>query len=161
MKKKSLLFLFFLLIVSCNSVNDNRILLFNDVYFELFVGDKQRVLEERVKNNYLDLISNKEVQIPLFKHIKNKNYSLFIGLPYNTTLSKINQQNLFEESIILFSKKDERFFSFKSYKNKSDYVVEYVQKVDENLLYILLVSDYSESINHLSYFEELSKRIIK
>lgn len=157
--KKYLPVLGFIFFISCNSHNDNSIALFNDLSFELGKGEKLAEITSGTQSNYAGFISQKKVQIPLFRYIKATGYDIYIGIPYNTSLSELNDSKLLGDSLSLENKVDSLSFNFNTFAKDSTYFCEYIQKSQNNLLYILAVTESKQLLDSLFNYNVLAKRV--
>ncbi|MFW5804638.1 MAG: hypothetical protein ACOCWG_05355, partial [bacterium] len=110
-------------------------------------------------DKYSQYFNNKKnIQIPLFKYIRNDSYEIFLGIPFNTTLEEIKKLELKSINDSVSHAEDDVPF-FKSYQKDYFYLTEYITKHDEQLVYIFTLSN---SPNHSdSLFNKLNivKRI--
>lgn len=155
-------YIFVLLVIllsACSTNPKNNIDLFNGNSFKLNSNEKESQITTGLKNSYLDFIKEKEIQIPLFKSIKNSNYVIFIGLPVNTSASKLFETSIFNDSLLLTSKTDNSSYDFKKYKNGNQFISEYSANIQDNLVYILTITDSENVSDSLFNFGELSSRL--
>ncbi len=159
MKMKKLGILILLLttiIISCSNENKNVIELFNELTFNLHKGENIANLNPIINNRYIEILDSDQIQVPLFKYIKHKNYELYIGIPYNTSLEAITQD---QANNSISSTKDSLHY-FSQYKKGELFISKYVAKYNnESLVYICTVSNSSKQSDLLFNKVELSKRI--
>jgi hypothetical protein len=150
------------LISSCNSENNNDIHLFNDYFFDLSYNEKEIDISENSKNIYFDILENKNIQIPLFKCIKSLDYFIFIGLPVNTSFSEMKTSTLIGQNLSVSNNISSSSFIHKTYFNNESYFSEYTYSIEDNMVYILTVTDskiISDSLfNQKSLFERLNSK---
>ncbi len=159
--KIKLLFIFVLLLTACQLAKENKqIPVFNNLHFQTLSAEKVVKLSPEVKEMYFGIVGERPVQVPLFKCLKGPDYHIFIGIPYNTNLNEISGTKLADKLNPLSLESDGKTYDFKSYQKDSVFVSEYAEKLNEDLLYILAISNTKEI--HINSFniENLSNRII-
>ncbi|PWH82257.1 hypothetical protein [Brumimicrobium oceani] len=160
MKNYIFLFLLFLTFACGDTQKDkNEIDLFNGNAFTLNSGEKEAQITVGLKKAYLQLIENKATQIPLFKSVKGAGYTIFIGLPVNTSADQLFTAPLFNDSLLLNSKTEDSKFEFKQYAKENQYVSEFATDIQGNLIYFLALTDSKDLSDSLLNYNELSKRL--
>jgi len=153
--------LFLITLTSCNSFTSNKkVILPNGVNIPLYDNEVQ--IHEHSKFITEDYFSffkkNINIQTPLYRTIRHKGYLLFISLPYNKTITNISNENLIKEIYTLEKKEsDQTSYSYKSYTQSSQHLVEFVKKIDNNLIYMLAVTsdeNTAKSFSKSSYFSD-------
>lgn len=77
---------------SCTTQNQNGIPVSNNLAFKTLPAEKELPLTAAAEQKYRAYFNNQpQNQIPLLRHIKHPDYELFIGLPFNTTFSRLKQ----------------------------------------------------------------------
>jgi len=158
-KSSYILILITALTISCTPKKENSINLFNDIRFGLQQGE-ELVDIKLMSTSYLDQTNQKKIQVPLFKCIKNSNYIMYIGIPYNTSLSALSKSELFEKNLPIQANTDSTTFDYKQYLHDATYITEYAVKVQNNLLYVIAVSKSKAIQDSLFNFKVLSHRLI-
>lgn len=157
--KNPFLFLFLIFIISCSNIKNNEIALFNETSFIIFEDEVICSIDFETKNKYTENFNNSNIQVPLFKYIKNNNYEIFIGIPYNTSIDLLYQKKNGINDSLLNSKLDSLCY-FKNYKRSEKYITEYVSKVDaSSLIQISTMTISKEISDSLFNIFELSKRL--
>ena len=162
MRKRLQSLLIALFISACSSTNDNEVVIFNNISFNLIEGEKLCFSETNNKEHYHAYFSNTDLQIPLFRCIENKDYLIYIGIPFNTSLSELVEFQILNhlESPISFESDTLSYF-YKSHKIGTDYHIEYSKEIDKNLIYILAVTNSRAIFDSLFSHKTLSNRISK
>ncbi|HLF35573.1 MAG TPA: hypothetical protein VI583_15125 [Cyclobacteriaceae bacterium] len=109
-----LLILFIFSFHSCSTGGKNEIRLFNNLAFILREGEYAAEIDTGIVSKYTGYFNNQDIQIPLFRYIKNDHYEIFIGIPYNTTFEKLalsrlavydsSRQNFKSDSSFLYNR---------------------------------------------------------
>jgi hypothetical protein len=137
MKKISSFFI--LVLLGCSSViNNNELFLFNNISFKINHDEKIVDVTPNLTVKYFNYVKNSHLQIPLLKVINGRDYTIFLGIPYNTSLKKLTQIQLLQNSTdsILFQS-DSSSYYFKKQNNDSIFIAEYSRIFDKNIIYIL------------------------
>lgn len=163
LKVKSFKFLFLLLFLSaCGSQSGDDIALFNNIFFK---KDKtEKICDSSVNNDvlYYSRFENEEIQIPLFKCLYGKNYSVFIGIPYNTDFKAIHDMTSEDKRHeTLLSEGDSLSFFFKDFIKDGKYYNEYCRQSRDGLIYLLAVSGDETIVDSLFGSDSFSNRLIK
>lgn len=161
--KKLLPLLLFLFILSCkNDTSKRTIPIFNAISFQTNKGEKLSLKNQIVTETYKSYFSNEDIQIPLFKYIKGKNYSIYISIPYNTTLKNLEKQQFINPK---FNQKnfqtDSTSYFFRKFADKSTYISIYSKEFDKNLIFVLTETNSKKISDSLFNKTKLSKRFIK
>lgn len=149
---KNLFFLFILFsALACSTDAEEKtgkeVFIFNNISFKLLDGEYLTPLNPGVKEAYLSNFQPSHLQVPLFKSIENTTYSIYLGLPFNTTIEKLVHYELVADSVApLLTKSDTLTYFFKQHFNDTLYISEYAQVFDGNLIY-LLATTKSEAIS--------------
>ena len=152
--KNVVIFFLSLAILSCTSTkNENEVSLFNNLVFKLKQGEVIQKATLEVKDRYTNYFNSSSIQVPLFKYIKHKDYEIFIGIPYNTSIEVMieNQLNR-QDSLIQNStlQRDSSYF-LSTYNIAQSHIIEYAVKSENNsFIYLAAIADsraINESIN--------------
>lgn len=158
--KNSIIVLIFLSILSCSDINRNIIPLFNGITFEMNEGEEMGVITSSVKEIYAENFNNSEIQIPLFRYIKHSNYQIFIGIPYNTSINELTQNQLRKQEDLISNLKGDSLYFYDRYKRGDFYMTEYAAMFSNNsLIYISTISPSKELTDSLFIQSELLSRI--
>jgi len=152
---------FLFLYLSCTNNNSKEINLFNNISFTLHTGEKLSEITPVITDMYSEYFNNQQVQIPLFKYIKHKDYVIFIGIPYDTSIDKMmNLQSMKPDSCHVSLEKISTGF-FNKYKKNGYYIFEY-SAVFENksLIYISAMSDSKEISDSVFNKQGIINRIL-
>jgi len=154
--------LFFFLLISCTGASD-EIQLYNNNKFKILKGE---ILTEKNKEeleNYENMFSYKNLQLPLFKIILSEHYKIYIGIPYRL-----------KKEVLLESMKNEKKGTnqkvniendniMKVYENENFYLCEYlIDSKNKMVLYFgIIFSKNKFKENELFSLNDISKRLLK
>jgi hypothetical protein len=158
--RRLILFLFLILVISCTTKNKNDIKLFNNISFEMRNGETLMDIHSSIKEMYTEYFNNQQIQIPLFKYIKHRNYIIFIGIPYETSIHKMTKIQLEkpDSSRLFFESNNKSFFN--KYKKNRFYITEYSILIENNsMIYISTMTNSKEISDSLFNKSEIVKRI--
>jgi hypothetical protein len=152
--------LFPVLFLSCTPKNKNEIQLFNNISFEIYAGETLMDIRPSITEMYTEYFNNQHIQIPLFKYIKQSNYVIFIGLPYDTSIDKmIKIQSEKPDSFRLFFESNPTSF-YNKYQKNGYYITEYSTVLENSsIIYIATLADTKEVSDCLFSKLQISKRI--
>jgi hypothetical protein len=149
----------FFLILACSSANkDSSVFLFNDKAFRLLDGEKVVTIDSKNEEIYNSYFDKKVVQIPLFKCVKTESYTVFIGIPFNTSVKELADLSLKKTLNQTFFKGDSTNYFYKTYSDKDEYITVYTKSFDNNLVYVLTVSNSAKISDSLFNQKTLSNR---
>jgi hypothetical protein len=162
MKNILIYFLVSLMFLCCESKENQFVPLFNNISFKINSGEKATKIELREKeifNSYFDKKNN--IQIPLYRCIKSEKYIIFIGIPFNTTLKELSKnklsKNFSSPSLELYSNE----YFYKTYQNNKENITIYAKNFQNNLVYILAVSNSNNKLETFFDIKTLSQRFNK
>lgn len=158
MKKTILLLFIVLTIICCTSKSESEIALFNDIFFVLTDEEEIISLDAKKKEDFHSYFDNKSIQIPLFRCIKTDNYLIYLGIPINTSINKLAEFKLNHTNNHSFFESDSSSYFYIAHQNEDNYITEYSIAFDNNLIYILTVSNSRELSDSLFNKKTLSKR---
>jgi len=146
-----------LLLVSCKK--ENNVAIPNDITLQIIKGERLFLSSDEIlKNQYFSFI--KENTIPLYKCLVSKKYTIFTGIPYNTTTGQICQDHLLKNDFDTQKKQNENNYCYKISKDqKGNYIVEYAIK-NKGQLYILASTKDTLVLNSKLSKEAFDKRLI-
>ena len=132
----------------------------NGLKFKLQEAEVQENINDVTKKNYFSFFGKNKNQLPLFKFIKSKNYEIYIGLPFKTSIPKLlsNSISVNDSSVIILNS-DSVSFMFRKSKLNNNYITEFAKQYDANIIYLLCVSNSKSVSDSVFSFEKLSKRI--
>lgn len=158
--KKIILFLFIVFtLLYCTSTDKSEVIFFNNITFELIDGEEIISIDSREKENYHSYFNNTSIQVPLFRCIKSDNYVIYLGIPINTSIKKFADFKLEHTNNSLFFESDTNSYFYISHQNDHNYISEYSRVVDDNMIYVLTVSNSLELHDSLFNMQTLSKRL--
>lgn len=150
-----------LLAASCTSETEQKVVLFNGATFELKEGEEIVEIDTDKKEVYNHYAQKEYIQIPVYKCVTHEKYSIFLGIPINTSIKKIIEYNSLHRRDITLLESDSINYFYATYENENNYVVEYAKTSENNLFYILVVSDIVERSGASFNKNALSKRFNK
>lgn len=155
----SVIFLF-CFIISCSPKKDNEIHLYNEIYFKINEGEAIGVADSKTRDIYTENFNNGPVQIPLFKYINHKDYDIFIGLPFNTSLDALIQNQPAKLDSLISNQESDTLSYYIAYKRNGLYITEYAVKLTgSSLVFISTISRSKEITDSLFNKFGLSTRI--
>jgi len=158
--KKLLSILIIISFFACtSSKKDKEVFIFNNISFKLIEGESLVDIKPKIKENYLSYFKNTNLQIPLLKSIKNKDYAIYLGIPYNTSIEKLIKFQIFRQSVNpIVLQSDTISYFLKKQNNDTTYISEYSKVFDQNLIYILAITNSKIISDSLFNQTELSNR---
>ncbi|MGM0565529.1 MAG: hypothetical protein ACQESX_02115 [Bacteroidota bacterium] len=158
-----LLILSFAFLISCNQKDhsDEAIEIFNKYTFKLENAESSIPLTDEIHQRYDSLIAGKELQIPLFKYVESSDYKLYIGVPYNTSLKNIKDQEIFPGTLRTSQRDKPGEFTYKTYTAYGSFLAEYAENLEGNLVYLLGVSRSKPVADSVFSRKAFSNRIKK
>jgi len=135
--KKILYLTIVVFIASCSTKNQNNVILFNNINFKLHASEKKLLFDSLSQQNFQLNFNNSNIQIPIFKVIQGNDYSIYLGIPINTSLKKLIQ---FKSTIIppnTTIETDSISYFFTKYKTGEEYKMELSKSFDNNIIYIV------------------------
>lgn len=149
--------------MACSSEVEEKtgeeVFIFNNITFELLDGEYLTPINPEVKDEYLSNFQPSHLQVPLFKSIQNTEYSIYLGLPFNTTIEKLFHYELVAETkATLLAQSDTLSYLFKQHYNDTLYISEYAKVFDGNLVYLLATTKSEEISDSLFNQTALSNR---
>ena len=160
MKRSVILILFIIIVLSCSIKKEKEISLFNNIVFEMYDGEAIINIKPKILNMYTEYFNNQLIQVPLFRYIESKNYKIFIGIPYNTSIEQLIKSQLAKpDSSRLYLKSDSLFY-FTKYVKDGFYITEYASASENKpLIFTSTMADSQVLSDSLFNELELSKRI--
>jgi hypothetical protein len=147
-------------ILSCSSEKRNKTPLFNELTFELNEGETIGVIDSKIKNKYTEYFNSSLIQVPLFKYIKHDNYEIFIGIPYDTSIEAMVQNQLEKKDSRITTLKSDSLYYYENYKRNDFYIAEYAVKIEgKSLIFIATMSNSKELTDSLFNELRISNRI--
>jgi len=152
-----------LILVCCSSKQDQdqNLFLFNDISFKLIDGEKVVNTDSKHKEIFHSYHDAKSTQIPLFKCLESDNYSIFIGVPFNTSLIELSNISMPPHLKLTLFEGDSINYVYKAYNSEKELVTIYAKNFMDNLVYVLTVSNSAELSDSLFNAKALSNRFNK
>lgn len=148
---------------ACNSsrLPDGTVVLFNDYKMKLQPGEEVKELDAVQKKVYEQYCNNTAaVQVPFFKMLSHKDYTLFIGLPFHSSLERLAaaKETAAADTVFAHLLSDTSFY--RQAKQDSFYVTEYVYRPDSSMMICIFALSKSPS-GPVSAEAMLRQRIFK
>lgn len=158
---KLLIIYFFIVVALANCNSNNNIPLLNNNFFNTFPNEKINKIDTRVVNKFKALFQNQSIQIPLYRYIVTQQYSIFLAIPFNTNIKSLKNFNLNNTYKLDTLESDSLNYVYKSYRNKNEYISIYSELLNNNLVYILTITESKRFSDSLFNKMGLSNRILK
>jgi hypothetical protein len=129
-----------LIIVSCKSQQPKSLSIFNDISFKLLDGDEVVDIDSSKKETFKSYVTYKYIQVPLFRCIESDFYSIYIGIPLNSSIKKLYKDtmpNTIDLKLIV-SETDSSSYFYKSYNHSSAKIYLYSENFENNIVYVLV-----------------------
>ena len=98
-----------------------------------------------------------DLRIPLFRCIEGDGYTLYLGLPYRTTLQDLIQLNIFDNPPTA-AESDVEAFLYRRHQTDSMVYAEYGRQFDRNLIYLLVAASDTAAVESLLSRDSFTKR---
>jgi hypothetical protein len=161
MKNVILYLIISLTLVCCTSKQDASVHLFNQISFKLIDGEKVVEIDSKKKEIFNSYFDKESVQIPLFRCLKSDSYLIFVGIPYNTSIKELTDDSLTHNLNQTFSEGDSTSYFYKKYSNEKDQITTYTRNFNNNLVYVLTVSNSAKLSDSMFNIKALSNRFKK
>lgn len=158
------IFLTFLLgftLLQCSNQRENEISVFNNINFHFKHNESVENITQSTITLYDSLFNGQYSEIPLYKKIRHQQYSLFLGLPFNTSLKKLKTQKYAIPDSLIISKESNDSCFIINYKIDKTFATEYAIQINKKSLIFLSGLTTKQAIaDSLFTLENLSKRFI-
>lgn len=162
MKTSVIKILVLISIISCSGGKRDEIDLFNGLSFKMEEGETLANIDFITSDMYTKYFNSGNIQAPLFRHIKHAGYDIFIGIPYNTSIVAMVEDQLERKDSAITSFRSDSLRYYKNYKRDAYYITEYAAKAaNKSLIYICTMSNTKELADSLFNELKLSERIIQ
>jgi hypothetical protein len=152
----------FIFLVACTSSEKNEIFISNKTSFKLNEGEKLVDIRPGITEDYQYHLNNSDIQIPLYKYIRNKDYRIYLGIPYNTSIEKLIKFQLSDQTVGHEElETDSLSYFFKKQDNDTTYISKFSKTFDENLIYILAITNSKIISDSLFKQKAFSNRFIQ
>lgn len=151
-------------LAACKSGNEHEIPLFNEFKFHTDSTEKITEIDSLGQVPYIQHFNDiDDIQIPLYRIIKARDYTLYLGIPFHTNLQKIAAAKTVKpnaDTVLLQSQSADNFY--RKYKKGNLYLAEYMRNIDSVSIICVFGSSASEAIaNDVLSEEKMSARIKK
>ena len=155
-------FILFICFISagCRPAESDLILLFNDVYFRLRNNERVEVINREEQQFFQSHFDSTKIQAPLFKLIKSNTYTIFLAIPFNTSLSELRDVQEFPNDSLILEKQENSSF-YEHYQLNADHAVIYARNFDGNLIYMLSVASNIGEVDSLFSLNKVSNRFVQ
>ena len=154
----------FLLWASCRQENEKELALFNGFKFTRDSSEHIVDRDSLAQVPYTKYFNNMaQVQVPLYRIIEGKNYQIYLGIPFHTTLGKLatsRKENPVADSVLQLSENNTAFY--RRFIKDSLYLTEYICPLDStSIICVYAVTKDAQLATTLLSEEKLKARIIK
>lgn len=140
---------FFLCIIfSCNS---NRVEIGKNKFYNKDDEEVNSPLTSYVKSEYKFFVENLSIELPLNRHLKSKNTSVYVGISIAENIDKVNDHILKDTSAILITKKN--INQTKVYFFKKQNIFYQIFAIQDDFPIIIIASGKDSTIIKSSYNE--------
>lgn len=159
MKKSIYLSTLLLFLLRCTPSDEKELNLFNGTKFKLLEGEEVMRVNPTLEHDYRTYFDSSAIQVPLFKCIQGKDYKIYIGVPFNTSIRGLGHERMNQTSTMspLWDGDSTTYF-FIRYPKNSLQLTEFARSMDDNILYVLVESTSSVQTDSLFTKDDLLKR---
>ena len=156
-----MLILTFLLLslVSCELESDKGVYLFNDISFQVHENESVEESNREIIAEYEKYLFTSDLQVPLFKCVKGDQYTIFLGIPYETSIEEIADAQSLVENPLLFEAESDSPLLIRNHPN-GVYSTEFLVPSGENLFYVLATSSSQAIQDSILTKEILTNRFL-
>lgn len=158
-KKIPILICFALSALSCGQSRTGSLPIFNDYEFRIKTDEHTVDADSISRMPYARYFNNlKEIQVPLYRIVEGKNYRLYLGLPFHTSVSRLST----ERFKLLGTADTNNSQTFRRYQKDMQYIAEYILPLDSaSTVFIAAITE--DSVVAATEFTEqqFKERIIK
>jgi hypothetical protein len=160
MKKYFFIPLFLLILSSCKNQTGNNVFLFNNASFQLLQNEASAKITEVEKDHFFSYFDQQAVNIPMYKHIKSHTHTIYIALPYNTSIQELSDTKLISCDIDSLAQKKDPSYFYNRYECSGEFISEYATSLDGNIVYLLAASSSKEVADSLFSLEAIKSRVV-
>ena len=158
--KKTLLLLLVISFFSCNNQSEKNLLLFNNVSFALLQNEKISNITSIEKDKFFSHFNEQAQQIPMYKCIKGDAYTVYIALPFNTTIQELCAADFIVCDQDVLTPIEASEYYYKKYKCVDRFVSEYAISIDNNIVYVLATTSLESVADSLFSYEAIKNRFV-
>jgi len=159
---KKLLFISLILLISfsCKNQTGDKVFLFNNVSFQLLQSETSSKITEIEKDRFFSYFDEQAPNIPIYKQIKGDTHTIYIALPYNTSIQELSNAKLISCDKDSLDQESDSSYFYNRYECSGEYVSEYATSLDGNIIYLLAASSSKEVADSLFSSETIRNRFI-
>ena len=159
---KNVFLLLFLIIgfLSCKNQEENSLFLFNNASFALLQGEKISTITKVEKDKFFSYFNEQAPQIPIYKYIKTNTHTIYIALPYNTSIQNFSNANFLLCNPNTPTQGNNPAYHYSQYDCMGEFVSEYVVSIDGNIIYLLASTPSKAMADSLFSFEAMKNRFV-
>jgi len=146
---------------ACTSGPNQDLMLFNNLKFKMHEEEQAVEIDNDTREQFAAYFDDLSVQIPLYRCITGRNYTVFIGIPLNAAISELARQNLADIFNPTVFAGDSVTFLYKKYRGENEVVSIYSKNFDRNRIFILASTNSAELSDSLFNIKALSDRIVR
>lgn len=148
---------------ACTSNKEKgEVFVFNNISFKLIEGERVVNTDYLIAENYQSYFKSSNIQNPLFRCIKNQDYTIYLSIPYNTSIDTLMKFQILGQTAGLTElQTDTITYFFKRQNNDTTYISEYSTVIDKNIIYLLTTTNSKKVSDSLFNQTDLSNRFIQ
>ena len=146
---------------ACTSGPNQDLMLFNNLKFKMHEEEQAVEIDNDTREQFAANFHDLSAQIPLYRCITGRNYTVFIGIPLNAAISELARQNLADIFNPTVFAGDSVIFLYKKYRGENEVVSIYSKNFDRNRIFILASTNSAELSDSLFNIKALSDRIVR
>lgn len=150
--------------MACGNRNKQDIDLLNGVTFHTEQSELITDIDSAGKKPYLEYFNNlKEIQVPLFRIVKADGYTIYLGMPYHTSLKSMAaaRQASADADTVLMQQETPVYF-YRQYRKGDLYLTEYIRSIDSaSMIGIFAMTTNAQTADSLFVESKLAARIIQ
>jgi len=157
MKKYGILLLLMVL-TACFSTPKDKVELFNGLSLKLNAGEFLQNNNSSVQEIYFSSFDNENFSVPLFKWIKGNDYSIYIGILYNTPIEQFIRSEIINRPAIDMMT-DSVTYGFQKSVSDDMYIAKYISKQGVNNLFMVAMTRSHLVADSLFTYKKFESRL--
>lgn len=148
-------------LIRCNNAQKDEIPVFNNINFHLEDGESTVNITQTTIDLYDSVFNGQFSEIPLYKKIQHQQYSLYLGLPFNTNLKKLKHQKYeIPDSLVLSKTANDSSFIIE-YKIDKTFAIEYATQINKkSIMFLSALTTKKEIADSLLNMKKITERFI-
>ena len=145
---------------SCKNQGGSDLFLFNNVSFTLQQDEKVSTITNIEKDKFFSYFNEQAPQIPIYKYIKTSTYTIYIALPYNTTIQNFSNSDFLLCNRNTLTQVEDSVSHYNQYDCMGEFVSEYVVSLGGNIIYFLASTPSEAIADSLFSLDAMKNRFI-